>query len=193
VKQLTICGSLKFKKRLDKATEELERTAREREELEIALEQAKVDISKAKNLVEDRVSQLVVERDELQESLKSGHAAEVDQLQSRLRELQAEADSLQAQLDKAITDQRRIRATFEAEFRESVERHEALGTERDDVKAQLNALEAEFDDAEARLQTALEEKDALEVKNTNLESEIQRAFSMQRYLESQLKDRCEKS
>jgi chromosome segregation ATPase len=117
----------------------------------------------------------------------------VDQLQSRLRELQAEADSLQAQLDKAIVDQRRIRATFEAELRESVERHEALGTERDDVKAQLNALEAEFDDAEARLQTALEEKDALEVKNTNLESEIQRAFSMQRYLESQLKDRCEKS
>ncbi|KAH9982962.1 hypothetical protein BGW80DRAFT_1247656 [Lactifluus volemus] len=179
---------LEIQKRLDKAIEELERTAREREELEIALKQAKVDISKAKNLVEDRVSQLVVERDELQESLKSGHAAEVDQLQSRLRELQAEADSLQAQLDKAIADQRRIRATFEAEFRESVERHEALGTERDDVKAQLNALEAEFDDAEARLQTALEEKDALEVKNTNLESEIQRAFSMQRYLESQLKD-----
>jgi hypothetical protein len=71
VKLLTICGILKFKNALDKATEELQRMARKREELEIALEQAKVYLSKAKHFMDDRVSQLVVECDELQKILKS--------------------------------------------------------------------------------------------------------------------------
>ncbi len=39
----------------------------------------------------------------------------------------------------------------------------------------------------------MDEKDALEANNTNLESEIQRTLSMRRYLESQLKDRFAKS
>jgi predicted nucleic acid-binding Zn-ribbon protein len=83
----------------------------------------------------------------------------------------------------------RVRASLEAELRKSTERFEASRAELDDLKAQLSALEAEFDGVEA--QNALE-KGALEEKNTNLESEIQRAYSMHRYLESQLKDRSAK-
>jgi chromosome segregation ATPase len=187
---------LEVQNRLDKATEELQETVREREELDVALQQAKAELCKAKDTMEDRVSQLAEERDALQESLdqvKSRHATEVDQDQGRMRDLQTKANSLQTQLDKAIADQKRIRATFEAELRESVERHEASKAERDDVRARLATLEAELDDMQVRLQTVLEEKDTLEAKNTNLESEIQRTFSMQRYLESQLKDRSVKS
>ena len=187
---------LDVQSRLDQAMEELQETALEREELEIALEQTRTELSKAKDVMEDRVSQLTQGRDALQESLdqvESRHATEMDQAQGHLRDLQAEASSLRVQLDKAMADHKRIRATFEAELRESIERYEASNAQRDDVKVQLSTFEAELDDMEARLQAAVEEKDALEVKNTNLESEIQRAFSMQRYLESQLKDRSVKS
>jgi hypothetical protein len=83
----------------------------------------------------------------------------------------------------------RVRASLEAELRKSTERFEASRVGLDDLKAELSALAAEFDGVEA--QSALE-KGALEEKNTNLESEIQRAYSMQRYLESQLKDRLAK-
>jgi chromosome segregation ATPase len=181
--------------RLDKCTEELQQTSREKSELEILLQQTKTELSRANDTTEDSVSRLLEERDGLQESLdevESRHANEIDQVQGRLRELEAEAESLRTQLDKAIVDQKRVRATFEAELRKSAERYEASAVELDGVKAQLSILEAEFDGVDGQLQNALEERGALEEKNTNLESDIQRAFSMQRYLESQLKDRSAK-
>ena len=180
---------------LDKFTEELQQTSREKSELEILLQQTKTELSRANDAMKDGVSRLLEERDALQESLdevESRHAKEIDQIQARLRDLEAESDSLRAQLDKAIADQKRVRATFEAELRKSAEGYEASRVELDGVKAQLSALEAEFDGVDGQLQNALEEKGALEEKNTNLESEIQRAFSMQRYLESQLKERLAK-
>jgi chromosome segregation ATPase len=178
--------------RLDKCAEELQQTSREKSELEILLQQTKTELSHANDTTEDRVSRLLEERDALQESLdevQSRHAKEIDQVQGRLRDLEAESESLRAQLDKAITDQKRVRASFEAELRKSAERYEASTVELDGVKTQLSVLEAEFDGVDSQLQNALEERGALEEKNTNLESDIQRAFSMQRYLESQLKDR----
>ena len=181
--------------RLDKCTEELQQTSLEKSELEILLQQTKTELSRANGAMEDRVSRLLEERDALQESLgevESRHAKEIDQVQGRLQDLEAEADSLRAQLDKAIVDQKRVRTTFEAELRKSAEDYEASRVELDGVKAQLSALEAEFDDVDGQLQNALEVKGALEEKNTNLESEIQRAFSMQRYLECQLKEKSVK-
>ena len=183
---------LDVRRRLDKSTEEQQQTTREKSELEILLHQAKTELSQAKGAMEGHVSGILEERDALQECLnrvEARHAEEVDEVQGRLRDLEAEANSLRAQLDKAIADQKRMRAIFEAELRESAERYESSRAQLDDVKVQLSVLETEFDGAERCLQNALEEKDTLEAKNTNLESEIQRAFSMQRYLESQLKDR----
>jgi chromosome segregation ATPase len=187
--------ALGLQTRLDKCTDELQQTSREKSELEILLQQTKTELSHANNGMQDRVSELLEERDALQESLdevESRHAKEIDQVQGRLRDLEAEADSHRAQLDKAIADQMRMRATFEAELRASAERYDASRVELDGVKAQLTTLEAEFDGVDGQLQDALEEKGALEEKNTDLEAEIQRAFSMQRYLESQLKDRSAK-
>ncbi len=167
--------------------------SREKSELEILLQQTKAELSRANDAMEVRVSRLLEERDESLDEVKSRHAEEVDRIQGRLRDLEVEIDSLRAQLDKAVSDQICIRASLEAELGKSTERFEASRVEVDDVKAQLSALEAEFDGVEGQLQNALGEKGALEEKNTNLESEIQRAYSMQRYLESQLKDRSAKS
>jgi chromosome segregation ATPase len=183
---------LDMQNRLDYASEELQQMTREKSELEILLHQTKTELSQAKDAMEDRVSELLEERDALQERLvevESRQAKEIAQEQRRLRDLEVESDSLRAQLDKATADQRRMRTTFETELRESAERLEESRAQLDDVKAQMFALEAEFDGMEGRLETALEEKDVIEAKNTNLESDIQRTFSIQRYLESQLKDR----
>ena len=180
---------LDLQTRLDKCTEELQQTLREKSEVEILLQQTKTELSRANDDMQDRVSRLLEERDESLDEVGSRHAKEMDRVQGRLRDLEAEADSLRAQLDKAVSDQMRVRASLEAELRKSTERFEASRAELDDLKAQLSALEAEFDGVEA--QNALE-KGALEEKNTNLESEIQRAYSMHRYLESQLKDRSAK-
>jgi chromosome segregation ATPase len=187
---------LGIQNRLDNATEELQQTTREKDDLEILLRQARTGLSRATDATEDRVRELLQERDALQEQMdraESHHTTELVQVQERLQRLQTEADSLRAQLDKAIADTKRMRAAFETELRESAERCENAGAQQDAAQAQLSSLEIEFDDLETRLETAMEEKDALEAKNTNLESEIQRTLSMQRYLESQLKDRSAKS
>ena len=177
---------LDLQTRLDKCIEELQQTLREKSELEILLQQTKTELSCANDAMEDRLSRLLEDRDESLDEVESRHAMEVDRVQGRVRDLEAETDSLRAQLDKAVSDQMRVRASLEAELQRSTERFEASRVEIDDVKAQLSALEAEFDGVEAQNDL---EKGALEEKNTNLESEIQRAYSMQRYLESQLKDR----
>jgi len=183
---------LDLQTRLDKCTEELQQTSREKSEVEILLQQTKTELSRANDAIEVQVSKLLEERDESLDEVESRHAKEIDRVQGRLRDLEAETDSLRAQLDKAVSDQMRVRASLEAELGKSAERFEASREEVDDVKAQLSALEAEFDGVEGQLQSAFENGAALEEKNTNLESEIQRAYSMQRYLESQLKDRSAK-
>lgn len=183
---------LDLQTRLEKCTEELQQTSREKFEVETLLHQTKTELSCANDAIEVRVSRLLEERDESLDEVESRHAKEIDQVQGRLRDLEAETDSLRAQLDKAVSDQTRVRDSLEAELRKSTERFEASRVELDNMKAQLSALEVEFDCVEDQLQSALEEKGALEEKNTNLESEIQRAYSMQRYLESQLKDRSAK-
>jgi chromosome segregation ATPase len=183
---------LDMQNRLDNASEELQQMTRKKAELEILLHRTKTELSQAMDAMEGRVSELLEERDVVKELLvevESRQAKEMAQEQRRLRDLEVESDSLRAQLDKATADQRRMRTTFETELRESAEHLEESRAQLDDVKAQLSALEAEFDGMEGRLETALEEKDVMEAKNTNLESEIQRNFSIQRYLESQLKDR----
>ncbi|KAH9044425.1 hypothetical protein EDB85DRAFT_2191058 [Lactarius pseudohatsudake] len=187
---------LGIQSRLDNATEELQQTTREKDDLEILLRQAKTDLSRATDTTEDRVRELLEERDALQEKIdqaESQHATELVQVQERLRRFQTEADSLREQLDKAIADTKRMRTTFETELRESAERWEDARAQQDAAQAQLTSLEAEFDDMETRVRSAIEEKDALEAKNTNIESEIQRTLSMQRYLESQLKDSAHES
>jgi len=183
---------LDLQTRLDKCTEELQQTSREKSELEILLQQTNAELSRANDAMEARVSRLLEERDESLDEVKSRHAKEIDRVQGRLLDLEAETDSLRAQLDKAVSDRISVRASLEAELRKSTELFEASRVELDDLKAQLSALEAEFDGVEGQLKNALEEKGSLEEKNTNLESEIQRAYSMQRYLESQLKDRSAK-
>ena len=183
---------LDLQTRLDKCTEKLQQTSREKSEVEILFQRTKTELSRANDAMEVRVSRLLEERDESLDGVESRHAKEIDRVQEHLRDLEAETDSLRAQLDKAVSDQMRVRASLEAELRKSTERFEASRVELDDVKAQLSALEAEFDGVEGQLQSALEKGAALEEKNTNLESEIQRAYSMQRYLESQLKDRLAK-
>lgn len=183
---------LDLQTRLDQCTEELQQTSREKSEVEILLQQTKTELSRANDAMEVQVSTLLEERDESLDEVESRHAKEIDRVQGHLRDLEVETESLRAQLDKAVSDQMRVRASLEAELRKSAERFEASRGEIDDVKAQLSALEAEFDGVEGQLQSALENGAALEEKNTNLESEIQRAYSMQRYLESQLKDRSAK-
>jgi chromosome segregation ATPase len=183
---------LDLQTRLDQCTEELQQTSREKSEVEILLQQTKTELSRANDAMEVQVSRLLEERDESLDEVESRHAKDIDRVQGHLRDLEAETESLRAQLDKAVSDQMRVRASLEAELRKSTERFEASRGEVDDVKAQLSALEAEFDGVEGQLQSALEKEAALEEKNTNLESEIQRAYSMQRYLESQLKDRSAK-
>jgi chromosome segregation ATPase len=181
---------LAIQNRLDNATEELGQTTQEKDDLQIRLRDARAELSRA--ATEDRVRELLQERDALQEKMdqaESHHATELAQVQERVRRLQTEADSLRDELDQAIADTKCMRAAFEAELRESAERFENARARQDDAQAQLSSLESECDNLETRLQTAMEEKDALEAKNTNLESDIQRSLSMQRYLESQLKDR----
>ena len=181
---------LGIQNRLDNATKELRQTTQEKDDLQICLRDARAEHSRV--ATEDRVRELLQERDALQEKMdqtESHHATELAQVQERVQLLQTEADSLRDQLDQAIADTKRMRAAFEAELRESAERFENARAQQDDAQAQLSSLESECDDLETRLQTAMGEKDALEAKNTNLESDIQRTLSMQRYLESQLKDR----
>ena len=187
---------LDMQNRLDGSSEQQQQTTREKSELETLLQQTKTELSRAKDAMDDHVSELLEERDALQDRLnevESCHTKEMAQERARLRDLEAEEESLRAQLDKAIADQGRLRITFETELRESAERFEESRAQLDDAKAQWSALEAELDGMEGRLQTVLDERDRLEEKNTNLESDIQRAFSMQRHLESQLKDRSAKS
>ena len=185
---------LDIQNRLDDASEVLRQTTREKDDLEIRLRDARAELSRA--ATEDRVRELLEERDALQEKMdqaESHHATELIQVQERVRGLQTEADSLREQLDQAIADTKRMRTAFETELRESAERFENARAQQDDAQAQLSSLETECDDLETRLQSAMEEKDVLEAKNTNLESDIQRSLSMQRYLESQLKDRSVRS
>ena len=186
--------ALDIQSRLDDVSEELRQTTRERDDLETRLRDARAELSRA--ATEDRVRELLEERDALQEKMdraESHHATELVQVQERVRRLQTEADSLREQLDQAIADTKHMRAAFETELRESAERFENARAQQDDAQAQLSSLETECDDLETRLQSAMEEKDVLEAKNTNLESDIQRSLSMQRYLESQLKDRSVRS
>ena len=182
--------ALDIQSRLDDVSEELRQTTGERDDLETRLRDARAELSRA--ATEDRVRELLEERDALQEKMdraESHHATELVQVQERVRRLQTEADSLREQLDQAIADTKHMRAAFETELRESAERFENARAQQDDAQVQLSSLETECDDLETRLQSAMEEKDVLEAKNTNLESDIQRSLSMQRYLESQLKDR----
>ena len=183
---------LDLQTRLDKCIEELQQTSREKSEIEILLQQTKTELSRANDAMDVQVSRLLEERDESLDEVESRHAKEIDRVQGRMQDLEVETESLRAQLDKAVSDQMRMRASLEAELIKSAERFEASRVEVDDIKAQLSALGAEFDGVEDQLQSALDKEAGLEEKNTNLESEIQRAYSMQRYLESQLKDRSVK-
>jgi predicted nuclease with TOPRIM domain len=132
---------LDLQTRLDRCTEELQQTLREKSEFEILVQQTKTGLSHANDAIKIRVSRLMEERDESMDGVESRHA-EMDQVQGRLRELEAEKDSLRAQLDKAVSDQMRVRASLEAELRKSTERFAASRVELDDLKAQLSALDS---------------------------------------------------
>jgi chromosome segregation ATPase len=54
---------------------------------------------------------------------------------------------------------------------------------------EVNTLRKDLDQSKGALQAVQDERDDLQLHVTNLEAEIQRAVSLRRYLESQLKDR----
>lgn len=84
---------LDLQTRLDRCTEELQQTLREKSEFEILVQQTKTGLSHANDAIKIRVSRLMEERDESMDGVESRHA-EMDQVQGRLRELEAEKDYL---------------------------------------------------------------------------------------------------
>ena len=73
---------LDLQTRLDKCTEELQQTSREKSEVEILLQQTKTELlSRANDAMEVQVSRLLEERDESLDEVESRHAKEIDRVQ----------------------------------------------------------------------------------------------------------------
>ena len=112
----------------------------------------------------------------------------IEDLQTRLTALTKEADEYRMELDEEKEAHARTRDSTAAELQDVTARHNEAEAALADAQKAIPELRAQLEHLESALHDTEEEKLTLQYQATNLEAEIQRAKSLQRFLESQVAD-----
>ncbi|KAI0364058.1 hypothetical protein BV20DRAFT_1030293 [Pilatotrama ljubarskyi] len=112
----------------------------------------------------------------------------VQELEERITVLAKEAEVCRGELDEERAAHAETRETATTELREAVSRRDAAEGALEEAERELPALRAQLEHAESSLARVEEERLDLQYQVTNLEAEVQRAKSLQRFLESQAAD-----
>ena len=112
----------------------------------------------------------------------------IEELKDRLTVLNREADECRTELAEEKASHSRTRESSTAELRELVAMRDEAEAALAEAENELPGLRAQLEHAESSLRQMEQEKLDLQYQATNMEAEIQRAKSLQRFLESQVVD-----
>ena len=115
-------------------------------------------------------------------------ARTIEELQGRVTALTREADEYRAELDDEKAAHVRTRESTIADLQATVLRRDEAEAALAEAERELPELRAQLENMEGLLHDAEEEKLSLQHQTTTLEAEVQRAKSLQRFLESQVSD-----
>lgn len=111
--------------------------------------------------------------------------------ESRMLELAKEsAARLQARLQEESDDRIHDREAHDFALQELEDREAQTSEELTRLQEDMGALRANLETVQRALESSEDEKVALQEQITNMEAEIQRSKSLDRYLETQIKDGC---
>ncbi|THH31942.1 hypothetical protein EUX98_g2243 [Antrodiella citrinella] len=165
-----------------------------KEDLEMELEQLRARHEAEIKSLERRITDLANEEHTVRQSQSDleSRCQELSQTKSDLEDQVARmtttVDQLQQQL-KALSGQHNLASErHSAELKTIVEQGEEVQRVRDDLAEQLSELQSKFEEAQSLMGSLQEEKQYVQADITQLEAEVQRLLSLQRYQESQLKD-----
>ena len=157
--------------------------------LEIQLSELRVTHAQELQDMQKRLEEADLELQNVKASAETQQRDAVDELTRKIEELQArvtaltkEADECRMELDEERAAHALTRETATAELREISAIREEAESAFSEAEGELTVLRAQLDHAEA----SLREMEELQYQATNLEAEVQRAKSLQRFLESQV-------
>ena len=135
-------------------------------------------------LEDAKASASIQQRDAVDELTRT-----IEEIQGRLTVLTREADECRSELDEEKAAYARIRESTTTEMREIMAMRDEAEAALTEAEQELPSLRAQLEHAESSLREVEEEKLSLQYQATNLEAEVQRAKSLQRFLESQTAER----
>jgi chromosome segregation ATPase len=184
----TTAVALEYQRRLQQAEEQVSRLEDVRQVVEAELERTKAKLDAQIGLAN---SERVLAAEELEAKLgelRAVHTEEVESIRKQLLQVSGDMESLQS----------RLQVEAAARLRDEGEHQEKLvqaTANFENAKQVVSQVEEDLAMAQSELQGTLhsvscleEERSHLHEKITDLEAEIQKCLSLQRYLESQVRD-----
>ncbi|KAI0931538.1 hypothetical protein AcW1_001086 [Taiwanofungus camphoratus] len=183
---------------LDKISVILEQKTQDYDDLQIQLNRWQVDHQNELKIMQNCLDLTNAELEEV----KNAHAAldkrhgelsqeslcAKEQLENRLGSTTEEAEFLKAKLQAEIELHTRNQRNHELEIQLANEKRVNAEVTQEKLAKELSTVRIQLNQANASLQALQDEKTNLQFDITNLEAEIQKSKSLQRFLESQLKD-----
>ncbi|KAF7311135.1 hypothetical protein HMN09_00657700 [Mycena chlorophos] len=151
------------------------------EELDIAHQQLVKQLAEGREDSEERVQALEERVAELEVLLEEQTA--------RCASLSEEADALRDQVERQTELGAADKARLEAAIQDATTQREDAENDAEDSREQLASVQEELARARLDADVVQEEKTALQEQVTLLQADKQRALSLHRYLESQVKDK----
>lgn len=158
-------------------------------ELRVAHAQELEDLQKRLEDVDRELQENKASADALRRDATEELTCTVEELQNRLTVLTKEADEYRMELDEEKAAHSRTRDSANAELREVIAMHTEAETALAQAEEEIPNLRSQLANAEA----SLRDMEEMQYQATNLEAEIQRAKSLQRFLESQVAEGYERS
>ncbi|KAL4246311.1 hypothetical protein ABKN59_008967 [Abortiporus biennis] len=171
-----------------------------KEDLEAELEQLRVDHSAEIRVLENRLEitsreheearQQYSELDTRYEELRKEISHAEDEMDSLRTKMTTDADELQSQLKSRTDQMAAMEEKHREEMRNVLEKYENVGATESQLREEITLVQDQLQGTRNALQAVQEEKQEMQLEMTNLEAEIQKSLSMQRYHESRIND-CE--
>lgn len=167
---------------VETAKVELQRTtASEVEATKAQLETTQAELRKLEESKAELDAQL--------QSLSGDRSRTVAELQDRLDVVAEECSQLKTKLQDEVDQQKREQEEHRSELQKAVETLRQSEVVREKALRELEEVSLKLEEAESSIKTLREEKTSTQFEVTNLEAEIQRSKSVQRFQESKIQER----
>ncbi|KAH9837236.1 uncharacterized protein C8Q71DRAFT_822313 [Rhodofomes roseus] len=177
-----------LKAQLSERTEAYEAAEAEFEQLrDCELKEMKVRLDSTAREAEQARS-VLSDLDLRYQQLSEESSAVKNDLENQLTSAQDEVDYLKATLRGEMDLHSRTQKEHEEEVRLAKDKTAEAERESGQLRQEITALRTQLEEAETSLQTLENERTALQFEATSMSGEVQRLKSLQRYLESQVKD-----